>query len=150
MSSAEVARAFTHEWVFNYDAPGHLLADNGGCFTSKFSQDVCRILNVENRFTTTYHPQTNGQVERYNRTLKSAIKAYLQEHPVEWELYAPTLTYENNCQTQSSTLLAPLELVLSRQRPPLALEGELPVERRPQESMAHLDIEEHHHREVKN
>ena len=40
VSSAEVARAFTHEWVFNYGAPVHLLADNGGCFTSKFFQDV--------------------------------------------------------------------------------------------------------------
>ena len=64
--AGEVARAFTHEWVFNYGPPKELLADNGKCFTGRFFQDVCRILNVVNQFTTTYHPQTNGQVERYN------------------------------------------------------------------------------------
>ena len=82
-SAAEVARAFTHEWVFNYGPPQTLLADNGKCFTSKFFQSVCQILNVDNEFTTTYHPQTNGQVERYNRTLKAAIKSYLDDHPTD-------------------------------------------------------------------
>ena len=68
VSAAEVAKAFVDHWVFNYGAPKELLADNGKCFTARFFQDVCRILNVHNLFTTTYYPQANGQVERYNRT----------------------------------------------------------------------------------
>ena len=123
VSAGEVARAFTHEWVFNYGPPQDLLADNGKCFTSKFFQSVCSILNVDNQFTTTYHPQTNGQVERYNRTLKAAIKSYLDDHPTDWDLYTPTLTYAYNCQPHSTTSLAPFELVLSRPPPPLAIQS---------------------------
>lgn len=119
--AGEVARAFTHEWVFNYGPPKELLADNGKCFTGRFFQDVCRILNVVNQFTTTYHPQTNGQVERYNRTLKAAIKSYLDEHPTDWDLYTPALTFAYNCQPHTSTALAPFELVLSRPPPPLSV-----------------------------
>lgn len=73
----EVARAFTHEWVFKYDAPDNVLADNGGCFTSKFFQHVFHKLNIENWSTTTYHSPTKRQVEWYNHTIKFAIKAYL-------------------------------------------------------------------------
>ena len=122
-SAAEVAPAFTHEWVFNYGPPQNLLADNGKCFTSKFFQSVCKILNLDNQFTTTYHPQTNGQVERYNRTLKAAIKSYLDDHPTDWDLYTPTLTYAYNCQPHTSTSLAPFELILSRPPPALALQA---------------------------
>ena len=133
-SAAEVAKAFVDHWVFNYGPPSDLLADNGKCFTAKFFQDVCRILNVHNTFTTTYHPQTNGQVERYNRTLKAAIRSYLDEHPTDWDLYTSSLTYAYNCLPHSSTDLAPFELVLSRPPPPLALKNEPRSYKHPQEA----------------
>ena len=120
-SAAEVAKAFVNEWVLNYGPPKNLLADNGKCFTSKLFQEVCRILNIHNLFTTTYHPQANGQVERFNRTIKAVIRSYLSDHPEDWDLYTGALTYAYNCQPHSSTALAPFELVLSRPPPPLAL-----------------------------
>lgn len=123
ISAAEVAKAFVNEWVFNYGPPKELISDNGKCFTAKFFQDVCRILNIQNSFTTTYHPQTNGQVERYNRTLKAAIRSYLNDHPKDWDLYTSSLTYAYNCVPHTATASAPFELVLSRPPPPLALEA---------------------------
>ena len=134
ISAAEVAKAFVDHWVFNYGAPKELLADNGKCFTARFFQDVCRILNVHNMFTTTYHPQTNGQVERYNRTLKAAIRSYLDDHPVDWDLYTPSLTYAYNGLPHSSTGLTPFELVLSRPPPPLALKSDPKSYKTPLES----------------
>ena len=59
---------FCVHWVFHYKPPAHLLPDNGGQFTAKFFQDVCAIPGIPKLFTTAYHPQTNGQVERFNRT----------------------------------------------------------------------------------
>ena len=97
-----------------------LLADNGKQFTSKFFLDVCRILKVHNSFTTTYHPQTNGQVERFNRTILSALRAYVNDHPKDWDLYTSALTYAYNTQPQTSTSMAPFDLVLSKPPGPLA------------------------------
>ena len=131
-AAGEVARAFTHEWCFNYGPPETLLSDNGKCFTSKFFQSVCAILNVENQFTTTCHPQANGQVERYNHTLKAVIKSYLDDHPCDWDLYTTALTYVYNCQPHTSTALAPFELVLSRPPPALSIQarGSQPISAR--------------------
>ena len=123
VSAEEVARAFTNEWVFNYGKPRTLLSDNGTCFTSRFFQNVCSILNVTNQFTTTYHPKTNGQVERYNRTLKAALKSYTDEHPNDWDLYTRVLTFVYNNQPHTSTGYTPFELVLSRPPPPLAVQS---------------------------
>ena len=64
ISAAEVARTFVDNWVFNYGPPTEVISDNGSCFASRFFLDVCRILSIKNHFTTTYHPQANGQVER--------------------------------------------------------------------------------------
>ena len=93
ISASEVARAFVTHWVFSYGPPADLIADNGRQFTSRFFLDVCRILNVHNAFTTTYYPQTNGQVERFNRTILSALRTYIGDHPKDWDLYSPCLLY---------------------------------------------------------
>ena len=93
ISNAEVARCFVNEWIFNYGRPTKFISDNGGCFKSKFFLDVCRILSIKNNFTTTYHLQTNGQVERYNRTILAALRTYVADHPKDWDLYKDALTY---------------------------------------------------------
>lgn len=67
----EVAKLFVHEFFFNYKPPLELLSDNAGCFVSRIFQKVCNLLSVQNLLTKSYHPQNNGQVERYNRTIVS-------------------------------------------------------------------------------
>ena len=83
VSAGEVVNVFVDKWVFTYGTPENLISDNGKKFTARFFLDFCRILNVHNSFTTTYHPQANGQVERFNRTIVSAIRAYVSDHPLD-------------------------------------------------------------------
>lgn len=72
ISASTVARAFMDSWVLFYGLPKLLLSHNGSYFTSKFFRHACRTLCMPNLFTTTYHPQCNGQVERFNRTIIKA------------------------------------------------------------------------------
>ena len=118
-SPLAIARAFLTNWVFVYGPPVDLLSDNGKQFASRLFQEVCRILGVKNRFTSTYHPQCNGQVERFNRTLLSAIRHYVGDHPKEWDLFTDALTFAYNTQTHATTGLSPFELILSK--PPRAI-----------------------------
>ncbi|CDF36773.1 unnamed protein product [Chondrus crispus] len=74
ITAVHIAQAFVHLWVFIYGPPIKLLSDNDTQFTPPFFQNICRILGIRNVFTTTYHPQANGQVERFNRTLTSALR----------------------------------------------------------------------------
>ena len=100
--------------------------DNGPQMTSKFLLEVFRTIGMKVKFTTTYRPQTNGQAERFNRTILSALRRYTSDHPRDWDMYTDALTYSYNTQVHSSTNHAPLELILSRPPPHLALEEESP------------------------
>ena len=50
-----------------------VLSDRGTQFTSELMAEVSRLLGVKQLYTTPYHPQANGLVERFNRTLKSIL-----------------------------------------------------------------------------
>lgn len=81
MSSSKVAKTFIEDWVFNYGPPKELIANNRKCFTAQFIQEVCRILNIYNSFTMTYHSHRNEQVEWFDRIFKAALHSYVDEHP---------------------------------------------------------------------
>lgn len=66
ISVAEVAKHFVNAWVFNYGPPKRIVSYKDGYFTSKFFQDLCRLMSIEKAFTTMYRPQTNGHVDTYN------------------------------------------------------------------------------------
>jgi transposase InsO family protein len=124
ITTFEVASAFCHHWVFVYGAPRLLLSDNGTQFNSKFFQACCQILGIHQKFTTAYHPQCNGQVERFNRTILSQIRKYIGEHQNDWDLFNGALTYAYNTQKHTSTGCTPFELILSRPPPTLILQSE--------------------------
>ena len=127
-TAAHIAQAFVQHWVFVYGPPVRLLSDNGTQFTARFFQNICRILGIRNVFTTTYHPQANGQVERFNRTLTSALRKYVGEHPKDWDLFSDAVTYAYNTQVHPTTNIAPFELVLARAPGSLALQAEPKLE----------------------
>jgi transposase InsO family protein len=119
-----VASALYHHWVFVYGAPRLLLSDNGTQFNSKFFQACCQILGIHQKFTTAYHPQCNGQVERFNRTILSQLRKYIGEHQNDWDLFNGALTYAYNTQVHTSTGCTPFELILSRPPSTLILQPE--------------------------
>ncbi|XP_053873204.1 uncharacterized protein LOC128831095, partial [Malaclemys terrapin pileata] len=59
--------------------PRELLTDQGTNFTSRLLKQVCEILGVKQLRTSIYHPQTDGLVERFNRTLKGMLRRFPPE-----------------------------------------------------------------------
>jgi transposase InsO family protein len=116
-----VAKTFCTQWVFSYGPPRYMLSGNGPQFTAKFFMEVCRELGITRVFTTAYHPQTNGQVERFSRTILNALRTYVAKSQVDWDDYTSAITYGYNSRIHASLGFAPYELVLSRPPPPLAL-----------------------------
>jgi transposase InsO family protein len=118
-----VAKAFCEHWVFCYGPPRRVHSDNGPKFSAKFFQTVCRELVIEKDFSSAYHPQTNRQVERFNRTIFNSLRGYLAIRQGYWDVYTAAITFGYNCRINSSLGLASFELVLSRPPPPLAVEN---------------------------
>lgn len=117
-----VASAFIDYWVGAYGVPDTVLTDNGPQFASLFFQGVLGMLGIISNYTTPYHPQTNGQVERFNRTLIRQLRHYVSEHQRTWDRYLAVLTLAYNSQVHSSTGEIPLMFVSPRRLPTLALE----------------------------
>jgi transposase InsO family protein len=93
ISALAVAKAFCEHWVFVYGTPRYALTDNGAQFAAKFFLEVCRELGIAKVFTTAYHPQTNGQFERYNRTIVNALQGYVSELKNDWDEFTSAITF---------------------------------------------------------
>jgi hypothetical protein len=122
ISAFVVAKAFSEHLVFVYGPPRYTLTDKGAQFTAKFFIAVCRELGVAKVFTMAYHPQKNGQVERYNRTIINALRGFVCDRQNDWDEFTSSLTFGYNCRIHSSLGRAPFELVFSRPPPPLSVE----------------------------
>lgn len=106
-----VASAFLDTWVASYGPPDTLLTDNGTQLTSVHFRGVCSLLGIKHVTSTTYHPQTQGQVERYNRTIVAQLRTYVEDHQDRWDELVSVLTVAYNSRPQQSTGVAPLEFV---------------------------------------
>ncbi len=63
-----------------------------------------------------YHPQTNGQVERFNRTILAGFRAFVADHPRYWHEYVSALAYAYNTQVSRMTGEQPFDLVMDSSR----------------------------------
>ena len=122
--ATDIAMAFLDTWVYVYGAPKFLLTDNGPQFVAKFFETICSMLGVRHFTTTAYHPQTNGQAERFNRTIVQRLRHYVAEHQTDWDLYIQPLTYAYNMQVHRTTGTTPFDLILSR-HPPNIISGDV-------------------------
>ena len=77
ITAATCARAFLHGWVAHFGTPLLITSDRGRQFTSALWTAMANALGTQVHQTTAYHPQANGMVERFHRTLKAALRARL-------------------------------------------------------------------------
>lgn len=68
------------------------MSDNASQFESQFFRRVFQVMGIENAFTSTYHPQTNGQTERYNRSILAVLGCYVMDHQRDCYEYVQVLT----------------------------------------------------------
>ena len=106
-----IAAAFLDNWVAAYGPSATMVSDDGPQVRSTFFQGVCSLLWVSHEYSTTYHPQTICQVERYNRTIVGQFGTYVEDHHNRWDELVSILTLAYNSRPQQSTGVAPLEFV---------------------------------------
>jgi len=71
-------------------------------------------MGIRNLYTSTYHPQTNGQVERFNKTLVDMFMHYLEDHQDNRDELVPVLALAYNSRPHRTTGVAPMDWVTPR------------------------------------
>ena len=127
MEATTVARKLTDEFFCRFGMPEQLHSDQGKQFESKLLNEVCTILRIDKTRTTPYHPQSDGLIERFNRTLLSMLFTSVDDNPFQWEHFIDKVCFAYNTSVQSSTGFTPFFLMYGREaRLPIDCVFELP------------------------
>uniref|UniRef100_A0A3P9DAT6 Integrase catalytic domain-containing protein n=1 Tax=Maylandia zebra TaxID=106582 RepID=A0A3P9DAT6_9CICH len=114
-ATAQVAaNKFITDIFARHGSPSHLISDRGTPFVSELFEHVLLTLGTEHRLTTAYHPQTNA-TERVNRTLKTAIRAYVGDKHTSWDKYLPQICFALCTAPHESTGLSPSMMLYGRE-----------------------------------
>ncbi|CAG2228704.1 unnamed protein product [Mytilus edulis] len=112
----EVANVLYKEIITRYGAPRILISDRGKTFVSNIVKALSELFNITRHLTSSYHPQTNGSVERMNSVILQAFRAYTKDMQDDWIDYLPgiMMAYRATPATQS-TDYSPFFLLYGRE-----------------------------------
>ena len=98
-----IARLLVEEIILSFGVPEALLSDRGTNLLSFLMKDICKMLGIEKLNTTANHPQCNGAVERFNRTLKSMLRKQAAKFGMQWDQYLNGVVWAYRNTPHSST-----------------------------------------------
>ena len=86
-----VAEVFVREYDCRFGVPLELHSNQGRKFESNVFKETCALLGIQKTRTTTLHPQSDGMIERMNRTLETQPSKFVDDHHRDWDYYIPYL-----------------------------------------------------------
>ena len=87
--STTICKAFVDNFITKYGTPLQIHSDQGRNFQSDTFKGMCSVLGIDKTRTTSFRPQSNGGVERFDRKLASMLAMYCQKNQETWgKLYA--------------------------------------------------------------
>src|SRR3954466_5148678 len=118
--SAKLAKIYMSMIVCLHGVPSKVVSDRGTQFTSRFWRQLHETLGTRLEFSTTFHPQTDGQTERVNQILEDMLRACALDYGSSWDDNLPYAEFSYNNSYQASLHMAPFELLYGRKcRTPL-------------------------------
>ena len=115
-SAATVAAVFAREIVRLHGIPRSIVSDCDKIFLSKFWGEHFRLQGTILRFSTTYHPQSDGQTEVFNRCLETYLRCLQITNPSSG---VTIYEYWYNTSFHTTAHTTPFRRVYGRDPPPL-------------------------------
>ena len=108
--SVTVANVIVREFISRFGVPRQLHTDQGRNFETKLFQEMCSILEIDKTRTTPLQPQSDGMVDRFNRTLEAMLSKFVDENQKDWDLYLPLVMMAYRSSEHESTGFSPIEI----------------------------------------
>ncbi|KAD6795956.1 hypothetical protein E3N88_06852 [Mikania micrantha] len=113
-SVSKLSEIFTQEIIRLHGTPVSIISDRDPRFTSHFWKGLQSAWGTRLRFSTAFHPQTDGQSERTIQTLEDMLRACALEWTGNWDEYLCLVEFAYNNSWQASIGMAPFELLYGR------------------------------------
>ena len=110
VTAPELATLMYREVVRHHGVPTSIISDRDPRFTSHFWKSLWELTGTKLKMSTAYHPQTDGQTERQNRTLEQYLRAHVNYHQDDWDKYLTSAEIAYNNSINASTGFTPYYL----------------------------------------
>ena len=97
-----------------HGVPRTIVSARGTQFTLKFWHQLHQTLGTRLEFSTTFHPQTDGQTERVNQILEDMLRACALDYGSSWDDNLPYAEFSYNNSYQASLKMAPFEALYGK------------------------------------
>jgi transposase InsO family protein/ribosomal protein L21E len=121
ISAQTVADKLSTEWICRYGCATVIHSDQGGQFESELFQALCELWDIHKTRTARYRPNSNGLVERMNRSIKKMLRSVVDDNPEEWDMELPYVVMAYRATIHESTNCSPNLLMFNT-------ENRLPVD----------------------
>ncbi|VDI56284.1 Hypothetical predicted protein [Mytilus galloprovincialis] len=121
METKTIIDNFVNNFVCRFGVPRQIHTDQGRQFESALFKELCTRLCIDKTRTTPYRPQSDGLVERLNRSLEEILSKYVSSNQKDWDEQLPWAFMAYRSSVHESTKFSPCKMMLGR-------EIELPID----------------------
>ena len=109
-TSAEgLAKLFRDNVQKLHGLPESIISDREPQFVAELMRELNRMLGIESKLSTAFHPQTDGQMERVNQELEQYLRMFINHRQEQWPDWLGTAEFAYNNKIHSSTKVSPFK-----------------------------------------
>ncbi|CAF4957616.1 unnamed protein product [Rotaria sp. Silwood1] len=113
-SAQTTAQALFQEYICRYGVPKSILSDQGTHFKNQLMEAMAKLIGYNHIFSSVYHPQTNGMVERFNATFVPQIAKLQDRENNNWDEFLLPVVFAYNTGIHATTGYSPFQLQYGR------------------------------------
>ena len=118
-----LARLFVKEIIWLHGIPKSIVSDRGKIFMRTFWQEIHKLQGTKLNFTSTYHPESDGQSEVVNKRLGNYLRCFSSTKPASWHSWLPWAEFCYNTSYYISTRMTHFHIVYGQDPPALCRYG---------------------------
>jgi len=112
-----VAEYFMTHVVRLHGVPEKIISDRDSRFVSVFWGELMARCQIKRALSSAWHPQSDGQTERTNRTLEQMLRVFIRTDETQWESLLPALELAYNSAPHASTKVSPFQTMIGENPP---------------------------------